>query len=90
MSTTMTILQLGQDIKFEDEETFKSFLEKMLREDALVKDENETVSIGNSVDDKGQFSIYTLVYKSDTQTYFVRTAVFNDTRRIAKLSIYSD
>lgn len=90
MSTTMTILQLGQDIKFEDEETFKSFLEKMLREDDLVKDENETVSIGNSVDDDGKFSIYTLVYKSVTQTYFVRTAVFNDTRRIAKLSIYSD
>jgi hypothetical protein len=86
----MTLLQLGQDIEFGDEKTFKSFLEKMLHEDNLVKDENETVSIGNSVDDDGKFSIYTLVYKSDTQTYFIRTAVLNDTRRIAKLSVYSD
>lgn len=90
MSTTMTILQIGHEIELSDEEALKSFLEKMLREDSLTKDDSETVAVGKSIDDGNKYSIYTFVYRSKTQTYFVRVAVLNETNCIAKMSIYSD
>lgn len=90
MNTTMTILQIGHEIKLSDEEALLKFLEGMLSEDSLTKDERETISVGKSTDDGNKYSIYTFVYRSETQTYFVRVAALNETNCVAKMSIYSD